>query len=93
MKAWTELDPKAEYNMDLNDKRSLRNYTSFIENSMDLGALDGYANGMDKYTREALYGFIFYPLYIAYVDEHDLSRYVCTMMWYEEGPGFEECLQ
>jgi len=91
-KAWHDLDPKEQYGLDLNDKSTLRNYKSFVENSMDLGAFDGFATGMDTYTREALYGFIFYPLYVDADHENDLPLYMCSLLWYENGDDFKECM-
>ena len=59
---------------------------------MDLGALNGFQSGMDKFTREALMGFIFYPLYVDFIDENDLNLYLCTQMWFDQGKGLDDCL-
>lgn len=91
VKSWAQTIHKELYGLDINDYKSLHTLPNFIRNSMDLGAFDGYNAGYDKFVSEAMFGFIFYPLYIEFIDKDDLSLYLCTMMWYENGHGFEQC--
>lgn len=91
VKAWAQVVHKDLYGLDINDFTSLRSLPNFLQNSMDLGAFDGYNAGFDKYVSEALYGFVFYPLYVEFVEKDDLSLYLCTFLWYEQGQGFTDC--
>jgi len=67
-KYWADFDPFKSYKMSLNDVSSLNTYPSFLDNVNDFGAFMAFEFSMEPYTRDALFGMTYWPLFIEHID-------------------------
>ena len=79
---WVELDPLADYKIDLNDGRGTIDYL-FID-PVEYGKFIGYEFGFDKYTREVIIGNVMVPIQMKFGYQLLAIKDSCSLINYFE---------
>ena len=65
---WDIRDPKFEFDIDLNDAKSLFSIFINVQTAFDFGRFYGFMRGFDDYFSSSLFGNLLFPIYLELVD-------------------------
>ena len=81
------MNPQKEYEIDLNDPLTSRNYLKKISSNYEFGKLQAYEMGFETYTRDLMLANFMTKIYLQEVDTNFATKVICAMLFFGDALG------